>query len=109
MRKSLFLSLILLILAISGQSHTKQPTNLLPVAQDARWGYIDQTGKMILNPHSWAATEFSEGLAAVRKPFGWANALNLPNVLYHRPSVYSLSVLLILRMIVFAARFRLNR
>jgi hypothetical protein len=33
---------------------------------DRWWGYIDKTGKTVVNPQFISASSFSEGLAAVR-------------------------------------------
>ena len=42
-------------------------TNLFPIKQDNKWGYIiDKSGKTVINPQFFSATSFSESLAAVR-------------------------------------------
>jgi hypothetical protein len=38
---------------------------LFPIVQGGKWGYIDQTGKMVIEPQYVDASTFSEGLAAV--------------------------------------------
>lgn len=40
--------------------------NLFPIIKGSLWGYIDQTGKEVINPQFKSAGQFSEGLAAVR-------------------------------------------
>ena len=40
--------------------------HLFPVVLDGKMGYIDSSGKMIIEPIFWVAYEFSEGLAAAR-------------------------------------------
>ena len=36
-----------------------------------RWGYIDKTGKVVINPQFEKAQPFSEGLAAIRLGRKW--------------------------------------
>ncbi|MCE5198650.1 MAG: WG repeat-containing protein [Armatimonadota bacterium] len=38
---------------------------LLPVVRDGKWGYIDRTGKIVVDFQYYKATGFSEGLAGV--------------------------------------------
>jgi hypothetical protein len=33
--------------------------------ETVKWGYIDKTGKTVINPQFYTATDFSEGLATV--------------------------------------------
>lgn len=40
--------------------------NLFPIIKVSLWGYIDKTGKEVINPQFKSAGQFSEGLAAVR-------------------------------------------
>ena len=40
--------------------------NLYPIIKASLWGYIDNTGKEVINPQFKSAGQFSEGLAAVR-------------------------------------------
>jgi WG repeat protein len=42
------------------------PAPLFPVVKDGKWGYVDQTGKLVVAPRFEAAGRFSEGLAPVR-------------------------------------------
>src|ERR1041384_2177978 len=45
---------------------TAQATqNLYPVEKDGKWGYIDATGKLVIQPQYDCTFPFSEGLAAV--------------------------------------------
>ena len=59
----------------TGTSATQQTTTaaaaqttgggLVPVSVGGKWGYIDQTGKMVIKPKYQQADPFSQGLAAV--------------------------------------------
>ena len=40
--------------------------NRYPIIKDGLYGYIDQTGRIVIEPRFFAAGQFSEGLAAVR-------------------------------------------
>jgi len=40
-----------------------------PVSRDSKFGYIDKTGKMVIEPQFEIAREFSDGLASVRRTF----------------------------------------
>ncbi|HDS30236.1 MAG TPA: WG repeat-containing protein, partial [Firmicutes bacterium] len=42
------------------------PEGLAPVMIDGKWGFIDKTGKITINPQFDRAESFSEGLARVR-------------------------------------------
>jgi serine/threonine-protein kinase len=44
---------------------------LLPVKVDHKWGYIDKTGQVVIQPQFDEANLFSEGLAAVRIGSKW--------------------------------------
>ncbi len=48
---------------------TPQKTLLAPVKIGDKWGYIDQTGKMVVQPQFDLANPFAEELAAVQ--VGW--------------------------------------
>ena len=39
--------------------------SLLPVAQNSKWGYIDRTGKIVIEPQFLLAGDYSEGMAVV--------------------------------------------
>lgn len=44
---------------------------LLPVAVQTKWGYVDKTGKFIINPQFDEVGDFSGGLAPVRMNDSW--------------------------------------
>lgn len=48
-----------------------ETARLLPVKQDAKWGYIDSKGALVIAPQYDEAKPFSEGLAAVRVGKQW--------------------------------------
>lgn len=43
---------------------------LLPVVIDGKWGFINQTGKIVIEPQFAEVEDFSEGLAAAAEPTG---------------------------------------
>jgi len=43
----------------------------LPVLKDGKWGYIDTTGKVVIQPQFVKARFFREGLAAVMVGIKW--------------------------------------
>jgi hypothetical protein len=44
----------------------KESVVLYPILQDGKWGYIDKTGKIVINPQFDNAWRFNDGLAKVR-------------------------------------------
>jgi hypothetical protein len=52
-------------------SKAKEPMGLFPAKVKGRYGFIDKTGKMILQPQFARAQMFSEGLAAVQINAKW--------------------------------------
>jgi hypothetical protein len=57
----------LIVLASSAAvvARQKEPGRLKPVEVNKKWGYADETGKIIIAPQFESARPFSEGLAAV--------------------------------------------
>jgi hypothetical protein len=49
----------------SNRSQSQSESKLFPVLKDGRWGYIDSSGKLVIEPKFSMAEDFSEGLAAV--------------------------------------------
>ena len=49
-----------------GQSARQAATALYPVVEEGRWGYIDSSGRKVIEPQFYSAGDFSEGLAPVR-------------------------------------------
>lgn len=45
-------------------SRPKEHAGLFPICRDNLWGYIDRTGKVVIEPQYKTACDFSEGLAA---------------------------------------------
>lgn len=70
--KYLFLTLSIALLASCGQSFTP----LLRIVENGKTGFIDSTGKVIIQPQFIEAGEFSEGLASARTggKYGFINA-----------------------------------
>lgn len=50
---------------LASRSLSKGPRDLFPVKQNDKWGYIDNTGKIVIEPQFKSADKFSEGLAVV--------------------------------------------
>jgi hypothetical protein len=44
----------------------EESSELFPICKDKKWGYIDRTGKVVIEPQFDFADRFSEGLAAIR-------------------------------------------
>jgi len=73
MKKTLFflICLAFLILSCGKQEKTAQPQKtkeavaLFPIKYNGKWGYIDETGIIIINPQYDTASEFFEGLALI--------------------------------------------
>lgn len=72
---SLTLLIVLAIVALTcsglalGQSVSRSP-RLRPIQQNGKWGYIDNTGKIVIKPQFAWAEEFSEGLAGFENEDG---------------------------------------
>ena len=70
--RSLLIAILVLLSALwtYGQS-VQSPPRLRPIQQNGKWGYIDSTGKIVIEPRFAWAEEFSEGLVAVSIDFNW--------------------------------------
>lgn len=62
----LLLMCVVFLIACSQQKEVKEKSGLFAVIQGGKCGYIDKTGKIIINPQFDMAMSFSEGLAIVR-------------------------------------------
>jgi hypothetical protein len=67
------LCLVILVACLGGGQKSemcRQKTNeiLFPVSLGGRWGFIDRSGNLVLEPRFQAASPFSEGLARVSLP-----------------------------------------
>jgi hypothetical protein len=65
---------ILLFLIAPKFAEAKEPPSLFPIEQNGRCGYIDKTGKVVIEPLYYECEKFSEGLAPVRygsEKWGW--------------------------------------
>ena len=61
-----FIFVCLAVLTFScKQEETKESTALFPVEQNGKWGYIDKTGRMVIEPQFDRTWDFSEGLGCV--------------------------------------------
>lgn len=57
------LGLVLLFGCGKSESLQEERNHLFPIEKDGKYGYIDQTGKIIIKPQFEYARDFSEGLA----------------------------------------------
>jgi hypothetical protein len=57
-------AVLILHVAVLGQQAS--PRELRPVREGHKWGYADQTGKLVIQPQFDEAEPFSEGLARVK-------------------------------------------
>ena len=55
----------ILALAGNGFAQAEEPVGLFPIEVHGKWGYIDNTGKVVIEPKFDSADIFSEGLAFV--------------------------------------------
>ncbi|WP_248930078.1 WG repeat-containing protein [Paenibacillus hamazuiensis] len=55
----------------SAETAVKEKATLFPVKMDSKYGYIDATGKIAIEPQFDGANDFSEGLAAVAVEDSW--------------------------------------
>jgi uncharacterized protein YdeI (BOF family) len=71
MKKLLLVSSFLIVtVAVAfgfGQSPRRPPSELFPILKGSRWGYIDNKGKVVIEPKFEEARQFVDGLAIVRQ------------------------------------------
>jgi len=74
MHKTIFL----LLISITLSNIFSFSENLAPVMVDGKWGYIDKSGRTVIEPQYDYANWFWEGLAAVKKgeKYGYINPQN---------------------------------
>jgi WD40 repeat protein len=66
---ALFISIVCFL--ANAQDKQNVAKALFPVEQNNRWGYIDRMGQIVIPPQFEAASEFSEGLAAIKIDGKW--------------------------------------
>ena len=76
MKKTILLVMCVIFLVVSITSCSKcskqeKSVSLFPVVQNGKWGFIDKTGKIIINPQFDEVDFFSEGLCAVKIGNKW--------------------------------------
>ena len=52
--------------SVIAQNSTLESHALFPIEQNSKWGYIDVSGKIVIEPRFEVASEFSEDLALVQ-------------------------------------------
>lgn len=67
MKNKLHLAILglMLLLLSSCIGSSKEDYSLIPVLMGDKWGYIDQSGDIVINPQFSSASFFSDGMAAV--------------------------------------------
>ena len=68
---SLTTFLLFLALLLSAQYADKSAEHLFPVVEEGLWGFIDSTGRVVIEPQFVAAQDFREGRAPVRLQGRW--------------------------------------
>jgi len=78
MKRLILFLIALFILTSCGQKKetplSKKPeesVGLFPIILNGKWGYIDTTGKIVINPQFDEAWWFSEGLARIKIGDRW--------------------------------------
>lgn len=74
---TIILTILTLCHQTNGQSLDIPSKKLFPIIENGLWGYIDVSGKVIIEPKFRVAGQFSEGLAPVRLngTYGYINSL----------------------------------
>ncbi|MCK5684371.1 WG repeat-containing protein, partial [bacterium] len=63
---SIFLILIIITTGYTKKSSWKENDTLYPLEKNKKWGFMDYTGKIVIEPVYMGAKTFSNGLCAVR-------------------------------------------
>lgn len=70
LQRTSLLAALLLALFGAEVAFGQAPPDRFPVEQDGKWGYIDETGALVIEPEFQMARAFSEGQALVEDAFG---------------------------------------
>lgn len=65
-----FISFLVTFVVISCSEGSEEYDSLYPVLQNGKWGYVDKSGSIVVNPQFASADYFSEGLARVQTTDG---------------------------------------
>ena len=71
MKKLLTYSIVLLLYACGGTTHNNKSSELFPIKEFGKWGYINSVGETTIKCQFDAAEYFSERLAAIRIDSLW--------------------------------------
>ena len=63
--KLTFCFIYLSLLGLSSCNLWKSQSDLFPIQQNNKWGFIDNTGKVVIEPQFEFVDKFSDGLALV--------------------------------------------
>ena len=77
--RPIYRSILFFVFAVSLFSGCKKDTvdtNLIPVAVEGKWGFVDNDGKIVINYQFGSATCFSDGLARVTNDDGKVGYIN---------------------------------
>ena len=58
------------LLAVTADGQRRRPSEFFPILDGGCWGFIDRSGKVIIEPQFGSALFFSGGLARVSPPVG---------------------------------------
>lgn len=74
-KNTFFISLCYLLVLFSSCSKKEEDYSLIPVKIGDKWGYIDQSGKIVINPQFSTASFFNEDMAVVsiNDKYGYIN------------------------------------
>jgi hypothetical protein len=76
MKKTILLVICIIILFVSitsclKSSKQKEDVSLFQIVQHSKYGFIDKTGKIVVNPQFDEVSGFSEGLSGVKLSGKW--------------------------------------
>lgn len=83
-----FLFILVLLAICINAPESQAQEKLVPFEKDDKWGYMDQKGRIVIEPKFVIAHDFSpEGIAAVADKNGWAY-INMAGNVVIRPFVF---------------------
>jgi hypothetical protein len=56
---------IVMVVLLAAEAAGDDPVMLFPIVKDGKWGYMDKTGRVVIEPKYQLAWDFHEGLACV--------------------------------------------
>ena len=72
MRQLVTLTIAFLVLLVPGEGLAMEKSRLMPMEKDGLWGYVNESGRFVIEPTYLMAMDFTEGgIAAVVDKEGW--------------------------------------